>query len=125
MKRTEHTFQFTGKQISEAAAAEYDYHAGRVAWWKAEQEKAIEKAKGAGVEIRESDVTGGKRVDVILDPSVQSRLSQCASKINEHRGAADSFQIQAATYGSQPERSYELHADDVIYFRLAGGARPD
>jgi hypothetical protein len=125
MKRSEHTFQFLGKQIGVAAQTEADYHRDRVEWWKSEQDKAIEKAKAAGVEIREMDVTGGKRVDVVLDPSVQSRLSECASKINSHRQAHDRFQIEAAAYASQPDRAYELHPDDIVYFRIVGGSRED
>lgn len=123
MKRNEHLFQFTGKQIGDAAKAEHDYHSGRLEWWKKDQEVAIAKAKESGVEVREYDGTGGKRVDMVLDPTLQSRLSECANKINSHRTAADKFQIESACYGTQPERSYELHPDDVIYFRLAGGPR--
>jgi hypothetical protein len=125
MKRSEHTFQFPGKRISAAAAAEHTYHTERGKWWEAEQGTAIAKAKTAGVEIREYDVTGGKRADVILDPSVAARLTECANKIQTHRRAADQFQIEAAAYGTQPERVYDLHPDDVFYFRLAGGARAD
>lgn len=125
MKRNEHLFQFTGKQIGEAAAAEYDYHRDRAAWWKLEQDEAIQKAKAAGVEVREYDFTGGKGVQVVLDPSLVSRLSECASKIASHKKAADDFQIQAATYSTQAGRIYELHPDDVIYFRMAGGPRDE
>jgi hypothetical protein len=99
------------------------YHRRRIEFWEAEQTKAVEKARSAGVEVREYDVTGGKRADVILDPSVSTRLTECANKLYHHRKAADDFQIQAATYGTQAERTYELHPDDVIYFRLAGGPR--
>jgi hypothetical protein len=123
MKRNEHLFQFTGHQISSAALLENAYHKERVTWWKAEQEVAIKKAKEAGVEVREYDYTGGKGVQVVLDPSLASRLHECAQKITSHQKAADEFQIQSACYGSQADRTYELHPDDVIYFRLAGGPR--
>lgn len=123
MKRNEHIFQFAGQQISAAAALEHQYHVGRVDFWTAEQEIAIAKAKESGVEIRELDVTGGKRVDVILDPTIGGRLQECANKIHSHQAAADRFQIEAAAYGTQPDRSYDLHPDDVIYFRLAGIGR--
>lgn len=125
MKRNEHLFQFTGKQISGAADAEAKYHLERLEYWKGEQDKAAAKAKTAGVEVREYDVTGGKRVDVVLDPTVSTRLQECANKIASHRKAADQFRIEAITYGTQAERSYELHGDDVIYFRLAGSERPE
>lgn len=125
MKRNGHEFQFNGKQIADAATVERDYHRERLAWWQAEQEKATALAKEKGVETREYDVTGGKRVDIILDPNVQTRLTECSNKIYAHRMAADRFQIEAAAYGTQTERVYQLDPDDVIYFRLAGGARAD
>lgn len=125
MKRNEHTFQFNGTQVSEAAWAEYKYHMERRDHWKAEQEKAITRAKSAGIDVREYDVTGGKAVNIVVDPEVSSRLTTCANKINSHRAAADRFQVEAAAYATQAERTYELQPDDVLYFRLAGGARDD
>ena len=125
MKRNEHLFQFNGKQIAEAARGEHEYHERRLDFWKGEQQKAIAIAKEAGVEVNEYDVTGGKRVDVVIDPSVGQRLNECANKIQKHNSAADKFQIEAAAYGTQPERAYELHPDDIVYFRLAGGSRED
>lgn len=124
-KRTEHLFQFTGRQISAAAQAEHDYHKDRLGYWKGRQDVAADRAREAGVEVREIDVTGGKRIDVVLDPTVTAELYLCSTKISSHRTAADQFQIQAATYGSNAERSFELHPDDVIYFRLAGGPRDE
>lgn len=121
MKRGEHTFQFPGKAISESALAMAQYHERRIEWWKNEQQQAIETAKAKGVEVRELPVTGGTRVDVVIDPSVQMRLNECASKINQHQAAADRFNIEALAYGTQPDRVYELQPDDVVYFRMVGG----
>ncbi len=126
MKRNSHLFQFSASQIHDAAKAEAEYHVQRTAFWKEEQKKAIAKAKEAGVEIREYDVTGGTNVEVVLDPSVSNRLQQCANKIRSHQGEADRFQIEADAYGSQmAEKYYEVDPDDVVYFRLAGGPRED
>lgn len=125
MKRNEHLFQFTGEAISKAAKEEYDYHKLRLDYWKIEQEKAIEAAKTAGFNVREYEVTGGKQVNVVVDPEVVARLNIVASKINSHRQAADRFQIESATYATQPTRTYELQPDDVMYFRLAGGPRDE
>jgi hypothetical protein len=125
MKRNEHTFQFTGEQIGNAAKAEYDYHRERLVWWRKEQEAAIEKAKSAGVDVREYEHTGGKSVQMVFDPALTARIDECSRKINSHRAAADRFQIEGSAYSTQPGRTYELHPDDVVYFRLAGGARED
>lgn len=125
MKRNEHTFQFTGQEISKAALAEKEYHDSRLAFWHEEYAKAVARAKEAGIEVKEYAVTGGMQATVNINPEVSNRLSQCYSKINEHRKAVDDFQIQAAAYGTQANRVYELHPDDVIYFRLAGGPRSE
>ena len=125
MKRSSHLFQFSAKEIEKAAATECEYHTFRTTFWKVEQEKAIEKAKAAGIELREYDVTGGKNVEVVLDSSITNRLSQCSTKIRAHQESADRFMIEAAAYFSQGDRIFEVDPDDVVYFRLAGGARED
>ena len=125
MKRNEHQFQFSGAAIAKAASAEYEYHRQRLSYWQGEQEVAAKRARAAGIEVREYDVTGGKQVNVVIDPEVMARLNTCASKMNAHRSAADRFQIEAACYATQGERMYELHPDDVVYFRLAGGPRDE
>jgi len=125
MKRDNHSFEFAASAIQRAANSEHTYHTKRIIFWKKEQQKAIKKAKGAGVEIREHEITGGKSVEVILDPSVSRRLSVCASKIQLHQGSADRFQIEAAAYGTQSAKHYELDPDDIVYFRLAGGPREE
>ena len=126
MNRNEHLFQFTAKAISEAPATEAQYHQTRLDWWKIEQGKTTAKAQEAGIEVREFDVTGGKKVEVVIDHTITMRLSECASKIDNHRRWADRFRIEADAYGTQPPgREYDLDPDDVVYFRLAGGARGD
>lgn len=118
MNRNTHRFHFSGVTIAKAARAMQKHHQDRITWWKVEQEAAIVKAKAAGVEVRESDVTGGKRVDVIIDPSVQSRLSECASKINSHRQKAERFELEADAYETQSGMPFELDPDDVVYFGI-------
>jgi len=125
MKRNEHIFQFTGKEIAKAAQAEFDYHVERIVYWKGEQDKAIALAKASGISVTESQHTGGKSVQVTVDPTVTLRLNECASKITTHQNAADKLQIEASSYNSgvNYKRVYDLHPEDVIYFRLAGGPR--
>ena len=125
MKRNEHLFQFTGKQISEAARGEAEYHDQRIEFWIKEQRAAIDKAKEMGLEVTEYPVTGGVHAQMIINPTLQERITVCANKLQRHRKAADDLHIEAACYGTQAERSFELHPDDVIHFRLAGGARDE
>lgn len=124
--RNEWRFQFSASVISKAAKDEAAYHEERLDWWKIEQERATEQAKAASVVVRKHEVTGGKRVEVVLDPSVSKRLQECESKISAHRAAFDDFKRWAdAMSAMQPRQNYDLDPDDVAYFRLAGGARPE
>ena len=124
MKRKEHLFQFTGGEIANAALAEEKYHRERLEWWNGEYEKAVLEAKQSTVEVTEYDVTGGKRATVTVSSKATERIGECATKRSNHRIAADEFAIESAAYGTQLSRVYELDTEDVIHFRLAGGARP-
>jgi hypothetical protein len=125
-KRKEHTFQFTAKQIADGAAAEAKYHDARAAWWNGEYEKACVEAEKSGVKITHFEVSGGKRAQMTLDPTLQRRIEESAHKRSDHQQKADRYKIEAASYASQPETlKYDLDNDDVVYFRLAGGLRDD
>jgi len=123
--RDKHTFQFTAAKISLAANAEYDYHSKRSMDWRVELDKAIDEAKAKGVDIRQYNVTGGKRAEIIIDPSVQIRINLATEKIESHQRKADRFKIEAAAYKTQGDQVYDLNPDDIVYFRLAGGERDE
>lgn len=128
-KRSTHLFQFTGKQISDAAQLEHAYHEVRAGWWKDEQQAMIDRAKAIGttVNVSEWQHSGGKGVAVSASnpelDKINTRLQECGTKIASHQKSADTFRIEADCYGTQPDRVYELEPDDVVYFRLAGGPR--
>ena len=121
--RDKHSFQFLGKVIADAANEEFKYHTERAAFWNEEYVKAIAEAKSAGITINEYAVTGGMRADIIIDPSVGGRVNESMGKRQTHQDKADKFRIEAASYGTQPERMYEIDGADVVHWRLAGGAR--
>jgi len=125
MNRTTHRFQFSGRQISDAATREAEQREERVAWWTTEYERAVVEAKEAGVTVREYDVTGGKRAAIGIDTRLTARVDEAYAKRRAHQEKADQYRIEAASYGTQPDRTYELDSDDVMHWRLAGGARDD
>ena len=119
--RDKHTFHFKGSQIASCAAKEADYHEERRTWWDGEYEKAVARAKDAGVQVNEYNVTGGKQAQVVIDPSATARIAESYQKRESHRQSADRFRIEAAAYATQSDRVYECDPSDVVYFRLAGG----
>lgn len=127
--RQEHRFEFPAAAIAQAAEAEASYHEIRASWWTAEYGMAVEKVRAtAFVEIREYEVTGGKRADVVVnygDPAAYKRMGEAFQKWEEHRLAAERYRTDARLYRTQAGRVYELDTDDVHYFRLGGEARPE
>lgn len=119
-KRTDHTFQFTGLQISQAAKNEAEHRLARAAWWDAEYTKAVAKARELGVQVEEYDVTGGKRAQIVINTEVQTRITEAMNKRNDHQKQAERLLIAAQSYGTQKDRAYELDAEDIQFFRLVG-----
>ena len=129
-ERSKHTFQFTAKQISDSAAAEEEYHDRRVSHWAEREQAAYAKVKEtASVEITQHEVTGGQQYHAAVrygDPEAWAELQLASGKVQSHRRAAERFHSDAALYGSQTDGYiYQLDADDVAHFRLAGQTRED
>lgn len=124
-KRKEHLFRFTGKEIADAAVLEAAYRWDRVDHWQVEHEAAIAAAEGAMATIQRIPATGGDQVRLGIDMTLADRINTAEWKRANHRQAADRYLIDAATYGSNPKANFELDGDDVMYFRLGGGAREE
>lgn len=129
MSRSDHEFQFAAPAIARAAQAEAEYHEGRASYWEGEFDSSFKRVKEtAGVEVKEMNVTGGKRFDVTVDygdMAAYRRMNEASAKVQTHRDAAEKFRSDEKVYGSQNGRVYELSADDVHYFRLGGGEREE
>ena len=59
------------------------------------------------------------------DPAAYSRMGEAGRKIQEHRAAMERFVSDAALYGTQGDRIYDLDAEDVAHFRLNGREREE
>lgn len=128
-KRDEHTFQFKASQIAEAAKKQAIYHEKRLKFWKKEYDGAViivEKTIGAKLIRRE--VTGGYRIDVVVnygDPSAYERTNEAFEKMESHRESAEGFRSNQQVYATQGDRTYELALDDVQYYHLDGRAEEE
>ena len=126
--RQEHEFHFSAAVIAKAATEEAQYHREREAYWRSEYETSIQRVKEtAGVKFIEREVTGGKRIDIVVDygdPAAYSRMQESFNKIESHMGAAERYESDARVYGTQ-SRSYTLSPEDVHYFHLGGEPRSE
>lgn len=128
-ERSKHLFNFNADKIAAAAKAEGNYHEERLAYWKLELAKAIEQVKEtAKLIVKEHEVTGGSRLELIIDygdRTAYSRMQESHNKIERHRESAERFKSDSSVYGSQNKRNYDLDADDVHHFRLNGTLREE
>ncbi len=127
-KRSEHSFQFTAKEIADAAQAEMEYHEGRAAYWQAEMDEAYKVVEATiGAKIEKQQQTGGWRPVVTVnygDPAAYQRMQAAAAKVQAHQTFAEQYRTDEQLYRTQA-RTYELDTTDVHYYRLGGGRREE
>src|SRR6266705_4904906 len=125
-RRADWLFVYPVATVLAGAKAKLVYHETRGEFWRAEREKAVAAIKGAGFEVREYEVTGGKDVQVVVDSSLQARLSQCSAKIREHISKIKEYRQWVAVLETQaPTENIDLHMDDALYFGVAQDEAPE
>lgn len=111
-------FDYTGETLAAACEKRRDHHAGRREWWEDELAKAKDAFKDAGVEFREYPVTGGTRLDAVIDPPKQQRLNECQGKVSDHRDKAETYDRWARGFRANASAHFALDPDDIAYFGL-------
>jgi hypothetical protein len=120
VKRNEWLFRYTVGDLLAAARQKEAYHRGRREWWDGEYKVAAQKARDAGVEVREYDVTGGKNAQMVFDPVLQARVNECAQKRESHRKRAEEFAQWVAVLESQALGiPFDVNMDDALFFGVA------
>ena len=111
-------FDYSGLTLAAACEKKRDYHALRQATWDVELVTAKEAFKGAGVEFREYQITGGTRMDAVIDPAKQARLNECQGKVEEHRKKREEYDRWARGFRANSDAHFALDPDDIAYFGL-------
>ena len=111
-------FSYTGTVLHKACEAKREHHAGRLGYWEDELAKAKDVFKSAGVEIREYAVTGGTRLQGVIDPSAQQRMDECQGKVTEHKDKTAEYDRWSRGFKANGDATFELDPDDIAYFGL-------
>ena len=111
-------FDYAGETLAVACEKKRDHHESRQAFWAAELVTAKEAFKGAGVEFREYPVTGGTRMDAVIDPARQARLNECQGKVAEHQKKREEYDRWARGFRANADSHFVLDPDDIAYFGL-------
>lgn len=110
-------FSYKAEEVQEAAAKRAEEHERRRDDWEAERVKADIALREKGTELRSMPVTGGERIEVVLDRALQSRLEECNVKVREHANAAGGYRAWERAV-TKAAAHIELDISDVAYFGL-------
>jgi hypothetical protein len=111
-------FDYAGETLAVACEKKRDHHTERRQWWEAERETAKAAFKEAGVEFREYPVTGGNRLEAVIDPPKQARLNECQQKVTDHHLRAGEYDRWARGFRANADAHFALDPDDIAYFGL-------
>lgn len=117
--RNDWTFNYPASEVATGAREKYAHHRERIAWWLDQQEAAERELRSKGVEFRDRDVTGGKRVEAVIDPELSRRLEECRQKVAHHERLADEYGAYLAVCEANFAVMLELSVSDVRWFGLA------
>ena len=127
MNRGEWKFSLPGSELAAKARACHEHHVARLAWWGEQLEEAKARLKAEGVEIREapemaafaaSTRSYAADMQVVVDPTLTRRITQCQGKVKEHQEARDEFDRWLRAFEQNPNARYDLDIDDMNYFRV-------
>ena len=116
--RREWKFQYPCSQLQEVAHEKKENHAERLKWWETQQEGVMKEVRAKGLEVREQQVSGGKRGEIVIDATYQRRLNECYSKIAEHRDLTIEYKTWERVFELNPTAKVDLDAEDIQYFGL-------
>ena len=98
MQRTKWTFHYQAEEVRAGAEAKVEHHESRYDFWTGERAAILGQIKETGLDVRNYEVTGGSRADVVIDPTLQKRLTECESKVREHSNAIEDYSRWVAVF---------------------------
>lgn len=118
--RQEWKFRFTAKEVAEAVHRKVVHHASRLEFWQGEAELAEVKMRSEGIKLTAQPVTGGHRLQALIDPTIGQRMEECRSKIQEHERKREEYAayLRAAQIAVEQGELLTVDVDDIRFFGL-------
>lgn len=123
MNRSNWEFNYTAKQLADAADIKRDYRQSRVNWWEAEKAQRVAEIKESGLEISESvassyQTSAGNGPQMIVRVDLQKKLTECHNRIQKHLEAVREYDGWLQVLEAQlPTDILKLkHADWLFFF---------
>lgn len=121
-QRSEWTFQYGIEEVKDAAEKQVQHHSDRIEFWEKEKDATLTAIRESGIDIREHEITGGSRAEVVIDPTHQNRLNEAQGKIKSHQDRLSEYEGWAQVLHSRvmqnDARVLNLDHTDILYFGL-------
>lgn len=118
--RKEWKFEYSADVLLQKTLQRITYHEQRLSFWKAEEAVADKNAK-ASATFKEYAITGGTRTELVIDPTLQSRLDECRRRLNHHRDYLKGYMAWRDVFEQNGTSKLILDVDDITYFTRGEG----
>lgn len=119
-------FEYSAEKVARGAEIQQAFRETRVKWWEEQKAKVMQEIKDSGIEVTESiaaqianyatTANVGPRITIRAD--LQSRLSECHTKIAEHLAAVAEYEGWVQVLRANSEAVLKLtHTDWLFFFR--------
>lgn len=110
-------------QVAAQARMRAEHHRGRQAFWAEQLATAEQELRAHGLEFRELPVTGGNKLQAVMDPGRVDRVEECRRKVIQHERQAADYEayrilLDLLAIQNQGTMYVDLDSSDVVYFGL-------
>lgn len=125
MNRDEWEFEYTASNLAKAALAQRDHRDTRAKAWEEKKAEVMTKIKDTGLSVHESvadqfsnytTTAGNVGAQITVDARLQRDLTECQTKIREHRSARTEYDSWVQVLEANPEARLKLTHNDWMFF---------
>ena len=130
MLRDKWEFEYTGAQLSEAAARRITFHQERVQWWTEKRRTVMAQIRAEGLEVNEKLVMGYQNpksrdwsdaTQLTIRNDLKLALAECHLKLSNHTKELEDFRGWYQVLKANPEARKTLDLEDWLHFFSAPG----
>lgn len=120
--RKDWTFEYTARDLAVAAVKQRDDRLDRKKRWEGKYGEVMVEVKASGIEVSESlansisNSTYGRGPQVMVRADLQTKLSECHTRIQTHDNAAREYDAWSLVLAANAEARLKLNHADWLYF---------
>lgn len=112
------TFQYGADVLGEAAKEKREHHEARLLFWETTKAIAEAELRETGISLKDYEVSGGKRIEAIVDQSISNRYNEATERVSSHQFRMDEYARYIRAFAASGSKVFELTVDDMNFFGL-------